>query len=262
MPRPAEPARGDIPAAASGGEFEKRAKRGRPRGSGTQIVYATLREEILTLVAKPGDHLDETQLEKRFGVSRTPIREALIRLQSDRLVRFSANRGHFVEVINLDEVPRIFEALDLYQAAVLRLAAERRCDRQLEALRRVNSEYLAAARAGEHGRMTEKNHEFHSIIGVAAGNIHISEGYSSVLNFSLRLTYLMFENASRTTQQPDAYYQQIHAEHERMIDLLARRDPEALEEVSRQHTRLFCSRVSHFLQDRVRLCAEVQHFDP
>ena len=41
--------------------FEKRAKRGRPRGKGTQVVYDALRKEILTLVAKPGDHLDEAQ---------------------------------------------------------------------------------------------------------------------------------------------------------------------------------------------------------
>ena len=110
--------------------------------------------------------------------------------------------------------------------------------------------------------MTEKNHEFHTIIGQAGGNSYISEGYSNVLNFSLRLTYLMFENANRNAQQPDAYYQQIYREHEQMIDLIARRDADGLEEVGQQHTRLFCSRVSHFLQDRIPLRGKMQRFDP
>ena len=244
--------------AADEGAFEKRARRGRPRGKGTKIVYDTLREEILTLIVKPGDHLDETLLEKRFGVSRTPIREALIRLQADRLVRFSANRGHFVEIINLYEVPRIFEALDLYQSAALRLAAHRRTEANLTTLRALNTEYLAAAKAGNHRQMTEKNHEFHTVIGQAADNSFISEGYDNVLNFSLRLTYLMFQNADRTSRQPDAYYQQIHSEHQEMIEHLQNRDADALEEISKQHTRLFCSRVSTFLQDRVELRAQVQ----
>lgn len=248
----------DKSGTTDGDGFEKRAKRGRPRGKGTKIVYDTLREEILTLVVKPGDHLDETLLEKRFGVSRTPIREALIRLQADRLVRFSANRGHFVEVINLYEVPRIFEALDLYQSATLRLAAHRRTEAHLETLRELNAQYMATAEAGNHSGMTEKNHEFHTIIGEAAGNSFISEGYNNVMNFSLRLTYLMFHNADMTSKQPDSYYQQIYREHDEMIQLLHLRDADALEEISKQHTRLFCSRVSNFLNDRVRLRSEIQ----
>lgn len=238
--------------------FEQRAKRGRPRGKGTQVVYDALRKEILTLVAKPGDHLDEAQLEKRFGVSRTPIREALIRLQADRLVRFSANRGHFVEVINLNDVPRIFEAMDLFQAAVLRLAAHRRTEAQLARLREINEAYKAAAIAGDFQGMTEKNHEFHKQIGEAAGNQFIREGYENVLNFSLRLTYLMFENADRTSQEPDSYYEQIFREHDEMIMLLEKGTADELDEVSKKHTRLFCSRVSAFMEHRVSLRTEAQ----
>lgn len=238
--------------------FEKRAKRGRPRGKGTQLVYEALRKEILTLVAKPGDHLDEAMLEKRFGVSRTPIREALIRLQADRLVRFSANRGHFVEVINLNDVPRIFEAMDLFQAAVLRLAAHRRTDAHLAKLREINEAYKQAAQAGDFQRMTEKNHEFHKQIGEAAGNQFIMEAYANILNFSLRLTYLMFENADRTSQEPDSYYERIFREHDEMITLLERGDADALDEVSKKHTRLFCSRVSDFMQHRVSLRSKAE----
>lgn len=247
--------------AADGAGFEMRAKRGRPRGKGTQIVYDALREEILTLRARPGDHLDETQLEKRFGVSRTPIREALIRLQADRLVRFSANRGHFVEVINFDEMPRIFEAMDLYQGAVLRLAAARRTSAHLSALEEINEGYRHAARADDYSAMAEKNHQFHVLIGEAAGNRFVSEGYATVLNYSLRMAYLMFEDADRNAMQADEYYGQIYDEHARMIALLKARDADALERISEQHTRLFCSRVAAFMQTRVPLSPKVRSYD-
>lgn len=241
-------------------QLEKRGKRGRPRGKGTQIVYDTLRKEILTLGAKPGDHLDETLLEKRFRVSRTPIREALIRLQADRLVHFSANRGHFVELINFDDIPRMFEALDLYQAAALRLAAARRNESHLEQLNSANDDYWAAAEAGDHRGMTEANHQFHLVVGKAADNKFIGESYSNVLNYSLRLAYLMFENAERLSELHQSYYEQVFSEHKQMINLIRQRDADALEDISRQHTRLFCGRVSASLADRLPLRSKPQDF--
>ena len=240
--------------------FETRSKRGRPRGTGTQIVYEALREEILTLIARPGEHLDETQLERRFGVSRTPIREALIRLQADRLVRFSANRGHFVELINLDDTPRIFEAMDLYQAAVFRLAAYRRTEKHLADLRKANADYYAAARADDHRAMTEINHAFHLIVGDAAGNPFLSESYANILNMSLRLTYLMFEHADEGTEKSTSYYERIYNDHEEMIALLEARDGDALDAVSQRHTKLFAGRVSDFMLKRIPLRSKPQQF--
>src|SRR5216684_1398013 len=59
---------------------------GRPKGTGTQHVYSQVREDIIGLRLPPGSDLDEAGLEQRFGVSRTPVREALIRLASDGLI--------------------------------------------------------------------------------------------------------------------------------------------------------------------------------
>jgi len=59
---------------------------GRPKGSGSQRVYDAFREQILTLCLKPGAIIDELAVVNVFGVSRTPVREALIRLESDGLV--------------------------------------------------------------------------------------------------------------------------------------------------------------------------------
>lgn len=241
-------------------DIEKRGKRGRPRGMATQTVYDSLRDEILTLALKPGAYLDESMLEKRFGVSRTPIREALIRLQSDRLVRFSANRGHFVEVVNIDEVPRIFEAMDLYQAAVFRLAARRATPEMLEELSEINDKYLEAARTGDHKAMTECNHQFHVTIGRSSGNNFLAEAYETVQNYSLRLTYLMFEKASTQLQDSEEYYSRVYSEHREMIDLIRSGDGDRLEEISQKHIQLFCDRIITFIGTRESFRTEPTDF--
>lgn len=239
-----------------------RSKRGRPKGQATQAVYSTLRGEILTLALKPGQYLEETLLEKRFGVSRTPIREALIRLQADRLVKFSPNRGHYVETVSFDDVPLIFEALDLQQAAVLQLAALRHSPEDIAGLKAINEAYRRAGEQNDHKTMAELNHDFHLAIARAARNSFLSEFYETMLNFSIRLSYLMFQSASRNREDFEGYYMQVYNEHVEMIDLIRRGEGDRLHELSRRHIRLFSDRTVRFLTQRAELEAFVQNFAP
>lgn len=239
---------------------EARTKRGRPKGQATQAVYNTLRGEILTLALKPGQYLEETLLEKRFGVSRTPIREALIRLQSDRLVRFSPNRGHYVETVSFDDVPKMFEALDLQQAAVLQLAAARRSEAHIGELQQINDAYRKAGARNDHRAMAELNHEFHLVLAKAGGNSFLAEFYETMLNFSIRMSYLMFQSSSRNREDFEGYYMQVYREHAEMIDLIRKGEGSQLNALSRQHIRLFADRAIRFLTQRAELDALVQDF--
>ena len=83
----------------------------RARGSGTESVYKALRHEILTMERPPGSPLDETRLSEHFGMSRTPIREALLRLTSEGLVTSLPNRNTIVATIDFVRLPVYFEAL-------------------------------------------------------------------------------------------------------------------------------------------------------
>jgi DNA-binding GntR family transcriptional regulator len=87
----------------------------RVRGSSRKNVYETLRNEILTLALPPGQLLDETTLAERFGMSRSPIREALIRLAGDELVVTLPNRSTIVAPIEVATFPKYVEALDIAQ---------------------------------------------------------------------------------------------------------------------------------------------------
>src|SRR5215510_6423478 len=101
----------------SGGK-PKRNGVGRPRGTGAQMVFDKLRERILSLELAPHADIDELDLVKEFKVSRTPVREALIRLSSEGLVELLPNKGPRVASLDANEVPQILEALELAQRTV------------------------------------------------------------------------------------------------------------------------------------------------
>lgn len=114
----------------------------RTKGTGVRFAYETLRDEILSLALEPGALLDETSLAERFGMSRSPVREALIRLAGDDLVVTLANRSTIVAPIDIRSFPRYVEALDIAQRMNTRLAAEscapRRTSRPSPGARRIS----------------------------------------------------------------------------------------------------------------------------
>ena len=85
----------------------------RVRGSGAQTVYEQLRQSIIDLTLEPGSPLDEVSLSAQFDMSRTPIREALVRLSAEGLVTSLPNRNTIVASIDFVRLPVYFEALSL-----------------------------------------------------------------------------------------------------------------------------------------------------
>ncbi len=119
------------------------------RQSSGQRVYSLLREQILSLKLPPNAELDEVQFSRELGFSRTPIREALIRLAADSLVVLAPNRGARVAPLDFDQVPQLIETLELYERATTRWAAQRRLPHHLDALERANGEFAAACETGD-----------------------------------------------------------------------------------------------------------------
>ncbi|CAM3407937.1 hypothetical protein SAMN04488021_1922 [Paracoccus aminovorans] len=83
-----------------------------------------------------------------------------------------------------------------------------------------------------------------------------------MLNFSIRLSYLMFRSASRNRDDFEGYYMQVYREHVEMIDLIRQGDGRRLQEISQQHIRLFSDRVFAFLVQRAQIEASVHDFGP
>jgi DNA-binding GntR family transcriptional regulator len=224
---------------------------GRPKGTGMQRVYAQVREDIIGLRLPPGADLDEATLEQRFGVSRTPVREALIRLASEGLIVLLPNRGARVTHIDISDVPQLFEALELCQRATIRWAAARRTAQDIAELRAANQQFREAARNGDSERMGDINKEFHMIIGRSCGNRYFESLYSSLLAVSLRLARTAFGYAPQIGEAHEAYYMEVVRQHEAMIQAIEDKNPDQAEEVARLHTDLFRDRINMYLNSNL-----------
>ena len=206
------------------------------RPSGVERVYQALRREVLSLELAPSAPLDETALSKRFGLSRTPIREALVRLAADGLAVALPSRGTIVAPLDLTRSASYFDALTLIQRVVMRLAARRHRSGDLPRIEALQSGFADAVGRSDAIGMIEVNREFHLALAEAGRNAYYAEFYARLLDDGrrmLRLYYASFEDRlpGRYVQEHDALLEAVKARDEETADRLAR---EHAEQVARQ----------------------------
>jgi DNA-binding GntR family transcriptional regulator len=221
---------------------------GRPKGTSTQRVCDGLREKILRLDVAPGTDIEEAALEQEYGVSRTPVREALIRLASEGLITLLPNRGARVAAIDISELPQLFEALEITQRLVLRWAAVRRTDDDAANLSGLADRFETAAGAGDFAAMGAANRDFHLAIGALCGNRYIAETYGDLLGATMRLARSAFGSALSTDADYRSYYDEVVQHHADMVTAIAAGDAEAADKLAVDHVALFRSRVTRHLE--------------
>lgn len=221
----------------------------RAKGTNTAWLYGELRREILSLSVQPGENLEEKELVDRFGMSRTPVREALIRLASDGLVTLLPNRGARVAAVDLRDFPRYVEAYDLIQRAVTRLAALRWEADDLAAIKAAQKRFEEACCEHEPLRMTEYNRDYHAAIGDACHNPYLSDQYKSMLDQGMRILRIPFAYDPASDDGLDKHLDKIIREHREITNCIGARDVDGAERLAHDHTRLFQSRCLQYLQD-------------
>jgi len=226
----------------------KRKPIGRPKGTGTQRVYERVRDMILRLELAPGSNLDEASLEREFGVSRTPVREALIRLASEGLITLLPNRGARVTAIDVSDLSQLFESLELAQRATLRWSATRRSVDAVAELKALAETFSSAAQAGDADRMGDANQAFHLKVSEACGNKYIAQLYGSLLAVSLRVARMVFAHGQQDPDDRARYYGEVIRHHDAMIDAIAAGDADAAERIGHEHLVLFRSRVLAYIE--------------
>ena len=130
-------------------------------------AYDVLRDEILDLTLPPGSPVDEATLAERFAMSRTPIREALVRLEGEGLVVTLPNRSTVVANIDFANLNAFFDALTLMYRVTTRLAAEFHSDPDLQRIRAKQAVFATAVAAGDELAMIACNRDFHVAIAEA-----------------------------------------------------------------------------------------------
>ena len=221
----------------------------RAKGTNTAWLYEKLRKAILSLSVRPGENLEEKELVERFGISRTPVREALIRLASDGLVVLLPNRGARVAAVDLSDFPRYVEAYDLIQRAATRLAAVRREDDDIAKIKAAQDRFEKAIVKQEPLQMTEFNRDYHAAIGDASHNHYLASQYKNLLDQGMRLLRIPFAYDPSSDDGLNKHLERIIVEHRAITQYIENRDAQNAERQAHDHTKLFQSRCLQYLKD-------------
>ena len=175
----------------------------------------------------PGDAVDEKALAIRFGVSRTPVREAMLMLAAQNLVRIVPRSGIHVHAPAAAELVSMLEALSELEAVVARLCALRMDPEQRERLQRLaDATREAAAQGDRHGYETENRH-FHDALYEGCGNAVVVE---QVRQLRLRLA-----SFRRKVRDQPGRLQSAAAEHDAVVAAIGGNDVERSSQAMREH---------------------------
>lgn len=236
---------------------------GEARETGSSKVYQILRDEILRVQIAPGAPLDELGLSERFGLSRSPIREALVRLSGEGLVVILPNRSTIAAPMEYEKMPEYLDALDLLQRAVTRLAAQNRTQAELDTIVMRQKEHEAEAErtlaSGDSIPMIEKNFEFHMAIAAASGNAYFADSYRRLLQEGRRLLFFHYKYQSL---DPNLSVDEIVEGHTTMVAAIRDRDLDAAEHEAHLHAAQFKGRFMEFLNRNLTAVLSLQYDGP
>ena len=236
---------------------------GRPKGRGSQMIYEVLQRRILTMEMTPGSGIDEIALVSEFGVSRTPVREALIRLATEGFVTLLPNRGASVSPLDIDEIPELLEAMELCMRVTSRWAAVRRSEADIKVMRQNQQEYDLAGQKDDYMAMSAANSAFHLNIAIASRNRHMVKLFKSLLPQYHRLSLALLSSAKVTTGPVyKSYFDRVNDEHVGLIQAIEAGDHSNADLLARTHIRLIGERLQTYIWSWSTLSDPIHLSDP
>ena len=191
------------------------------------VVFNTLRKAILTGELKPGERLMEIHLANQLGVSRTPIREAIRKLELEGLVIMIPRRGAEVAQITEKSLKDVLEVRRALDALCAELACDRITEEETERLKNACEKFEKETVTGDATTMAEADVELHDIIVAATGNQRLVQ---LINNLSEQMYRYRFEYIKDENQ-----HNRLVEEHRMIYDSIVHRDKEAAAHAARVH---------------------------
>lgn len=192
-------------------------------------VLASLRAAVITGELAPGSLHSVQNLATQLGVSRTPVREALIKLAQQGMVRFERNRGVRILLTSLHDLEEVFALRLLLEPPAVRRAVTRLDGNQKRELRRMFAHMEKAAKADDEFTMFEHDRRFHRVLLEAAGNARLAAFVDGLRDMVLR--------RGVSTARESRSLDDIVAEHRAILDLIEAGDAEGAAKAMREHVR-------------------------
>jgi DNA-binding GntR family transcriptional regulator len=191
------------------------------------LVFTTLRDEILSGKLQPNEKLNTNQISKRLGVSRTPIREALNRLISIGLVETLPHRGIYIKEFSIEEIINLYYIRAALDGIAARLAATNLNKQEKESLLQFCDEMEKQYHLGDFQKFLEINLQFHEIVYKATHSSQLQDLLFQYYNLSEQYRSLGLELPGR--------YEQICGEHRNIANALVNDDRDKAEFYAREH---------------------------
>jgi DNA-binding GntR family transcriptional regulator len=191
------------------------------------VIFATLREAIVAGELKPGERLLEVKLADKMGVSRTPVREAIRKLELEGLVVMVPRKGAYVAGLTLKDVAEVFEIRSSLEGLAAALAAERITDEEVIILDKILDDISTAGEKGDIKTVIKKDMEFHQVLFSASRNDRLAQMINNLKEQIDRFRTQSFSNPIRTKS--------VLSEHEHILNAIKQGDVENSERLAKEH---------------------------
>ncbi|MDF9407060.1 MAG: putative HTH-type transcriptional regulator YdfH [Pelotomaculum sp. PtaB.Bin013] len=192
-----------------------------------ELVFESLREAILLGRLKPGERLMEVQLAEEMGVSRTPVREAIRKLELDGFVIMVPRKGAYVAGITLKDIADVFEVRAALEGMAAGLAAERITDEELDQLERSLVQIRESQSGDNINAVVEGDTAFHDIIYQASRNQQLVQIITHLREQIQRFRMTSLSQPGRSKFALD--------EHKKIVEAISDRDVELARVLAREH---------------------------
>jgi len=191
------------------------------------VVFEHLRNSILNGDLKPGERLMEVQLAEQLGVSRTPVREAIRKLELEGLVVMVARKGAYVADVSVKDILDVLEVRSVLEGLAASLAAERMTEEELEELELISYHFKRHIESSNTEGMIEKDMQFHDKIIHSTRNPKLIQITQSLQEQVQRFRITYFSEYSKSKN--------LLMEHQAILEAIANRDAATAQKVAQSH---------------------------
>ena len=191
------------------------------------IVYESLKESILNGSLKPGEKLMESRIAEDLGVSRTPVREAIRKLEKEKYVKMIPRKGAYVEDLTMEDILEVLEIRIVLEGLASKLAARNISDEMKEVIQENMENFDSASSGLDRKELISLDEKFHHIIYKSSGNKKLNEIVRELQDQFQRFRLSYFNELSS--------YMKLANSHNKLYKAIIDGDEEAAERYAKEH---------------------------